>query len=39
MKAIEVDEVYAAVAGRLKMTAEGGQQAGREHEAAGERRF
>jgi lipopolysaccharide heptosyltransferase I len=39
MKAIEVDEVYAAVAGRLRMSGSGGKQAGREHEAVGERRF
>jgi lipopolysaccharide heptosyltransferase I len=38
MKAIEVDEVYAAVAGRLKMTAGRGDRAG-EQEAVRERRF
>ncbi|MGH7833603.1 MAG: glycosyltransferase family 9 protein [Candidatus Binatia bacterium] len=39
MKAIEVDEVYAAVTGRSKRTAGSGRQASCEQEAVGERRF
>jgi lipopolysaccharide heptosyltransferase I len=39
MKAIQVDEVYAAVTGRLKRTAGNEQQTPHEREAVGERRF